>query len=137
MSFTNVFYSYSNICQKYISTFFIKTQKLLLIFTFAITWYRTAWFRFYSSLCFFKIQVWKLLVLSYLTLLVHKSLFSYIKHTLVSPYYMHLLSIQINFWFPPVTAFHYYPIFFLCPLVLNLSYRRFITFTRSSLDSFR
>ena len=137
MSFTNVFYNYSNIFQKYISTFFIKTQKLLLIFTFAITWYRTVWFMFYSSLYFFKFQVWKLLVLSYLTLLVHKPLFSYIKHTLVSPYYMHLLSIPINFRFAPVTAFHCYPIFFLCPLFLNLSYRRFITFTRSSLDSFR
>ena len=48
-------------------------------------------------LYFFNFQFLKVLLLSYLTLLVHKPLFSYIKHTLVSPYCMHSFSIPINF----------------------------------------
>ena len=48
----------------------------------------------------------------YLTLLIHKPLFNYIKHTNVPPCCMHSLSIPINFWFAPVIAFLYYPFSF-------------------------
>ena len=55
-----------------------------------------------------------------MTLLIHKALLSYIKDTLVSPYCIYSLLTYINFWFATVIAFHYYPIFFLCPLFSNL-----------------
>ena len=76
------------------------------------------------------------MLLSVLTFLVHKPLLSYIKHIVVSPYCMHLLSIPINFWFAPIIAFHYHPIFFLCPLFSNPPHRLVITFTRICPDSF-
>ena len=96
------------------------------------------WFVFYS-LYFFKSQ-FQLIIASFLSDFcwsINKPLFGYIKHTLVFPYCIHSLPIPINICFVPIIAFHYYPIFFLCPVFSNPPHSLFIFSTRISLDSFR
>ena len=129
MSVTNVFFNHSNI--------------FLLFITYSCIPLYCHVYNHCLFLCFINYHnIWSNIfsasfLLSYLTLLVPTFLFSYIKHTLVFQYYIHSMSVSINFWFALVTVFHYYPIFFLFPHFWSPVHRLFVAFTRISLDSFR